>query len=342
MKPTLRQAMDESVENYARSFIQAAGELGRHSVYKRMAGALGISQRYQREKHSIPEEEPLVHIDFGSGTAALLRELSKAHAETPHVLIGVEANERLAQESVQEIEIDAIRVGKHIVQGVEVGKENGRDVARASFEPDQKIIDEMDVTPNGRILILRDDARSSMKVLCAVLDKLKAAGISRITSTSITLSGVSGDMAYWGEESWKRKTHNEFLAEKTERLVSEMVQNVAQFSRNRLDESGVLFLAQRLNLSELQKLWEHVNQQSFPEDEDARNGILMAGSRELLLHQQADAFKTRLFSVLVEDLAAIERHTNISYGFTTFGQGQMRLANRESKRSLVAMSLVKK
>jgi hypothetical protein len=62
----------------------------------------------------------------------------------------------------------------------------------------------------------------------------------------------------------------------------------------------------------------------------------------LILGEQADAFKTRVFSVLVQDLEAIERNTMVNYGFSSFGRGHMRNAPEGAERSLVAMALVKK
>lgn len=342
MKATLRSEMDDRRDDYARSFTQSAKELAKHNVYHKMAGMLGIAQRYQQAKHSIPDNEPIMHIDYGSGTADLLRELSKFHAETPHIFIGVEGNERLASHSANESAMQRMKVETHIGRGVEIKKENGNDVAHVSFEPDQKIIDEMNVTPDGRIIIVRDDARSSMKVLCAVLDKMKRQGIPRVSSTSITLSGLSGDMAYWEEPRWRRKSYNDFLIEKTERMTTEMVQNVTTFTREHLDETGIFFLAQRLNLTALRKMWESMQTNPFPEDEQEANGIFMAGSQQLILGEQADAFKTRVFSVLVQDLEAIERNTMVNYGFSSFGRGHMRNAPEGAERSLVAMALVKK
>ena len=166
----------------------------------------------QQARNGHGNDEPLVHVDMGSGPAHLLGDMSQKLRESGRqsLLIGVEVNDIMARRSVERLRSEGHVVEEHILGKEKIVKERGKPILRAEYFPNPGKIDSLNLTPDNRIVIVRDDARGKMDVLMAVLRKIRASGVRAPTSVSLTLPGVTSEIAMQ-DVPYTGQSHNQLL-----------------------------------------------------------------------------------------------------------------------------------
>lgn len=338
----LQDMANSGKESYAATFTQSAEHLNQEGLYDMMARFAVGSTIMQQERNGHDPDEPLVHVDMGSGPAHLLGEMSKKLRESgkQSLLIGVEVNDVMAKRSVERLRSEGHTVEEHIFGKERIVKEKGRPVLRAEYFPNPAKIDALNLAPDNRIVIVRDDARGKMDVLMAILRKVRASGVRAPTSVSLTLPGVTSEIVMQ-DIPYAGQSHNQLLAARGGEVANAMMRNVINFTRNEMDATGIFLTVQRANIQKMYDLYEELSGQSIPEDEQARSMIAASFMLHNLAPDLFDHFKIRMLSVLVDDLNALEAGTTIDYSEFSGKSTRLEQAPRSSEpRQLIGIGVV--
>lgn len=338
----LQDMASSGKESYATTFTESAEHLNQEGLYDLMGRFAVGSALMQQARNGHGHDEPLVHVDMGSGPAHLLGEMSKKLREngSKSLLIGVEVNDLMAKRSVERLRLEGHVVEEHILGKEKIVKEKGRPVLRAEYFPNPGKIDALNLTPDNRIIIVRDDARGKMDVLMAILRKIRASGVRAPTSVSLTLPGVTSEIVMQ-DIPYAGQSHNQLLEARGGEVANAMMRNVINFTRNEMDSTGIFFTVQRANTQRLYDLYEELSGQPIPEDEQARSIIAASFMLRNLTPDLLDHFKIRMLSVLVDDLNALEAGTTIDYSEFSGTSTRLEQAPRSTEpRQLIGIGVV--
>jgi hypothetical protein len=310
----LRQAQ-RGEQNYAKAWITLSNYLAQEEVYHHMAQFSFSVRKALVERYCISEQRPIVHIDIGSGTGAFLATLSAYYtaAKIQHCLIGVEINDTLARYSVELLQkCDRFSVGAHIHRSTRESHANGATNLQYDYPLLADVMNNLEVTPGKRIIVLQDDARRDLQILFAVLEKLRKQGFSHVDAVSYGLWGSASDLFAQDRAS---KEHSAPLVKAASSVVQDTTKRTIELAEQVLPPHGSLQFYKRMFTDrKLEELYRRMTGKEFPTDEN--EGVI---ERVYLSMATAGVdfkkFDPHLGSVLITNFEEFEEEFNAEQDF---------------------------
>lgn len=234
-KRSLQEQLEHEEEQYAQKMI-AEGKVWEEKVNLYAKIAENLDMVY-------PPEETIAHVDLGTGPGNLPIAMAQRFLQSDRhdfLIVGVDVNPILAQHAAEHAHaVEGLNVSTHL----QWKRENVKGKLKKIFYADEKSLDSVDLTPDGRIVIILDDMRwNAAKVLPAILERCSQQ--TPISTMSHTLTGAGGDMAL--ETSKKALTMDYGMAvQELHRISKDTRMSVHKYAAHYLQEGGYLYMAQR-------------------------------------------------------------------------------------------------
>lgn len=330
------QWADEHEREYADRFIETSDILKEHDVYGVMGGYFAMATAALRSEYEIPQNRPFVHIDIGCGTGYTLQEMDaalremdreKGREQSDHLLIGIDINRYMCRKAVTSLMEKGSSVVHHIASHRGFADGEKGQVFKHAFPIHHDALEKMDMTPDGRTMILQDDIFEDTSVLGAVLEQLRRRyQISHVDSISFAQPGLGGDTAMSDKNIDEISILRESKIERnkaTGTYLGNMIDRVSLKAKDLLGYGGSLLVAHRMiNGEEFVKAHTFMTGEPFPEDEVHQN-MAQINMAMLTLGKNGVHFRPKLGAVLYPNYQEVQSLTPIQYGGLPVGGGKM-------------------
>lgn len=312
-------------QTYADEYIATSQILKEHNIYNQMGSYFALSTDSLKQEYAISPDRPLVHIDVGCGTGYALHEMDLALREANngranHLLIGIDFNTHMCRHAVKTLLDEGHTVEQHIHQKKKIARKDNRLKLEHEFPIHHAEIADMNLAPDGRIVILQDDIQRQNTVLNEILLELKRRyDIAHVDSMSFAQPGFAGDAASSGKSAAAIEL---FLASQKEResASGDFVRKITDATLARaqalLGFGGSFISVNRLiNGDKLKELYAHITgSQRFPAEEDEQGQLRVRMTMGMAtLGKSAHHFRLKMGAILQPDYHVIENQTPIEY-----------------------------
>jgi len=310
-------------KSYADDYIATTKILRESEVYKAMGSYFSVSTMGHRGRHGVQSDRPIVHIDVGCGVGDALGEMSKFLTEMPegknHILIGVDVNQYMCRAAVERLMSDGHVVEEYVHQERRIRSKKRKLIMDRSFPIFQQEIESMDLTPNGRIVILQDDIRKSSSVLSTILGELaKRHNVRHVDSISFAQPGLSGEAASAGkpiEDIVQFRSSGKERGKATAAFIHDVSDAVTTRAKQLLGKGGTYATVNRLdNNDRLKEMFTKITGQEFPaDDDDQGQTFARMVVASLATRKAGEYFRPSMGAVLYPNYQELERQTPIKY-----------------------------
>lgn len=317
---------DSNERHYADLFTRTSDILAEHEVYEQMGAYFAMSTVGLRKEYGVPADRPLVHIDIGSGAGYALQEMDKvlrdANEEAGienanHLLIGIDINTYMCRKAVESLLQNGSTVVHHIAYDRSFIETEAGPVLQRTFPVHHNTLESMNMTPDGRIMILQDDILKDDSVLSAVLSQLRRRyGISHVDSVSFAQPGLAVENIFVGKslsEIAELDGNKERQASFLPGYLASLTDTVTQKAKQLLGYGDSLVTVHRLiNGEGLAAAYTSLSGLDFPQNEFEQSTAQLQVAT-LALGKDAFDFRPKLGAVLYPNYQDVQKLTPIEY-----------------------------
>lgn len=333
-----------SKTSYAARVEESAEHLAGHGIYREMAEYTLLAHNLMESRYDVPAGRPFVQVDIGSGSGRMLGAIAERCREAGRkcLLIGVEVNDVLARASARRLREEGLPVMEHIYGEESVEQKSRKNpVLRRRYPVRERAVEGMDLSGDRQIVIVQDDARKDMKVLLAVLGKLRERGLSHVDQISWAFPGTSGDLALQDSPD-VHLSHDALLKRESPNMVRDIVGGAVRLAYGKLQKGGLLTLFQRLFTGKpLEEMYRGITGKPLPTEEGALLSARMLLAQAFILRDNAVKFNPKLGAVLHPNLQEAEAGTTLDYAGWSTGGDPSDTKSASQARDLFALSLVR-